>query len=69
LGKEKFRRAGSVAQMAECLPHNCEALSSNPNVVKSKKGIIHKISNKDKRHMPKESKVRRVLYFSNVLCS
>jgi hypothetical protein len=31
------KRAGGVAQVIECLPSKCEALSSNPSTEKKKK--------------------------------
>jgi hypothetical protein len=39
LGKKSgstAKRAGDVAQVMECLPSKCKALSSNPNTTKGK---------------------------------
>jgi hypothetical protein len=33
----KVKRAEGVAQVIECLPHKCEALSSNLSITKKKK--------------------------------
>jgi hypothetical protein len=34
--------AGGVAQVVECLPSKCEALSSNPGPTKKRKYDLHK---------------------------
>jgi hypothetical protein len=36
VGRTSKARAGDVAQVVECLPSKCEALSSNSNTVKNK---------------------------------
>jgi hypothetical protein len=41
----KAKRAGGVAQVVEHLPHNCEALNSNPNTHSPQQSVMKKDRN------------------------